>query len=466
MKRKRKIILIAILFSLLFFILDALIGATYYKDLGFFEVLLTATPYHDFYGRLIAFALVVIFAIIVSSYVDEKPGSDRQSSLEKKNFSSDPMLMVNVSNHIRTPLNAIQGFIELLNDPGINESSKKLYINHIKTSSKYLLELINNVTDITLLESNAMYVDKNEFMLNELMTDLHTRYSNIIREKDKRDLAILLKTNIKDDQLCVYGDKKRIKQVFENLLENSTTFTDEGVIEFGYYARDDGRIDFYVKDSGAGISAERLELVFSGDRKVIDNRMAPFDLASLRMSISKQLVKLMGGELKANSEINVGSEFRFELPVAIREMDNQEDIEEKSSEYEKEEEKTDKKQKWSDKTILIAEDVESNFIYLQEILKETGVNVIWAENGKIAYENAINNSRIDLVLMDILMPEMDGYEATIKIKKELPHMPIIAQTAYHLDENDYKDARLYFDKILIKPIWSHDLLAALSERFN
>jgi len=466
MKLKRKIFLLAILLSLLFFIIDALIGATYYKDLGFIEVLLTATPYHDFYSRLIAFALVVIFALIVNAYLDDKPKGSGQSNQEKKKFSSDPMLMVNVSNHIRTPLNAIQGFIELLNDPGINESSKKLYINHIKTSSKYLLELVNNVTDITLLESNSMYIDKGDFLLNELMADLHTRYSNIIREKDKRDLAILLKTNIKDDQLSVRGDKKRIKQVFENLLENATTFTDEGVIEFGYHAKQDGKIDFFVQDSGAGISPERLEIVFSSDRKVINNRMAPFDLASLRMTIAKQLVKLMGGELSATSEINVGSEFRFELPVAIQEMDEQEEMEEKASAYEKEEEVPEKKQKWSDKTILIAEDVESNFIYLQEILKDTGVKVIWAENGKIAYENAISNSEIDVILMDILMPEMDGYEATIKIKKEMPHMPVIAQTAYHLDENDYKDARLYFDKILIKPIWSHDLLAALSDRFN
>jgi len=464
MKLKQKIILLAILFSLAFFILDAIIGATYYKDLNFLQVLLTATPYHDFYSRLIAFALVVIFAIIVNSMIDRKPKKESEIS-HYSGYSADPMLMVNVSNHIRTPLNAIQGFIELLNDPGINDSSKKLYINHIKTSSRYLLELVNNVTDITLLESGSMYIDKDEFRLNELMTDLHTRYSNIIREKGKRDLAILLKTNIKDDQLTVNGDKKRIKQVLENLLENATAFTDEGVIEFGYHAKSENSIDFFVKDTGAGISPERLELVFSGSR-VIDDRMAPFDLASMRLNIARQLVRLMGGELKPATELNVGSEFRFELPVNIRNLDGEEGLGDKTSAYEKEADKEKEKPKWSGKTILIAEDVESNFIYLQEILKETGVNVIWAENGKIAYETVIGNSGIDLVLMDILMPEMDGYEATIKIKKELPHLPVIAQTAYHLDEHDYKDARLYFDKILIKPIWSHDLIAALNERFN
>jgi two-component system CheB/CheR fusion protein len=377
------------------------------------------------------------------------------------------MLMVNVSNHIRTPLNAIQGFIELLNDPGINESSKRLYISHIKTSSKYLLELVNNVTDITLLESKSLFIDQGECKLNELMSEIHTKYSNIIREKDKRDLAILLKTNIVDKEFTVKIDKKRLKQIIENLMENAITFTDVGTIEFGFNAHNDDRIEFFVKDNGSGISPERLEMVFLKSSSVIDNKMAPFDLASLRMSISKQLIRLMGGELQGKSEINVGSDFRFKLPIIIEKLIETEMLGEELKEVEEQKKETPtRKLQWADKTILIAEDVESNFIYLSEILKETGAKILWAENGKIAYDMAITSSELDIILMDILMPEMDGYEATVKIKKELPHMPIIAQTAYHLDENDYKDARLYFNKILIKPIWSYDLIAALKEFLN
>ena len=211
-------------------------------------------------------------------------------------------------------------------------------------------------------------------------------------------------------------------------------------------------------------------MVFTRTGSVIDNRMAPFDLASLRLNIAKNLITLMGGELKAESEINVGSEFKFQLTAKLDELAQEVDVAQEMETVEAREEPdpaaaSDSSLKWSDKTIMIAEDVESNFIYLQEILKETGANIIWAENGKIAYETAISTPEIDVILMDILMPEMDGYEATIKIKKELPHLPVIAQTAYHLDEKDYKDARLYFSKILIKPIWSHDLMAALQDEF-
>jgi len=210
-----------------------------------------------------------------------------------------------------------------------------------------------------------------------------------------------------------------------------------------------------------------LEVVLVKSKNIIDSKMAPFDLASLRIKIAKSLVHLMGGELIAKSELNVGSDFRFTLNLKY---DNakakQEEVIEKEFLNDEALKAQENKMKWDKNTILIAEDVESNFIYLQEILRDSGVQIIWAENGKIAYEKAISNSKIDLVLMDILMPEMDGYEATIKIKKELPHLPIIAQTAYHLDEDDYKDAKLHFNKILIKPIWSYDLMSTLEEFLN
>lgn len=466
MNLKLKILYLGIVLSVLFFLLDAIIGATYYKDLSFIEVLFTAPPYNELYTRIIAITLIAIYGILIYSFIRIKENKLYSEEVENK-MSTNPMLMVNISNHIRTPLNAIQGFIELLNDPEISESSKKLYINHIKNSSKYLLELINNVTDITLIETDSMFINDEECKLNELFSDVHTKYSNLIREKGKRDLAILLKTNIKGKDFTIQCDPKRLKQVINNLLENAITFTDEGIIDFGYNASSDNKIEFYVKDSGSGFSAERLEVVLVKSKNIIDSKMAPFDLASLRIKIAKSLVHLMGGELIAKSELNVGSDFRFTLNLKY---DNakakQEEVIEKEFVNDEALKAQENKMKWDKNTILIAEDVESNFIYLQEILRDSGVQIIWAENGKIAYEKAISNSKIDLVLMDILMPEMDGYEATIKIKKELPHLPIIAQTAYHLDEDDYKDAKLHFNKILIKPIWSYDLMSTLEEFLN
>lgn len=466
MKLQVRILTLGLVFSVLYFILDAAIGSTYYKELSFFQVLLSAPPYHELYSRLIAIALMVIFGILVNSFINSDQKSVKTDPKYNK-ISADPMLMVNLSNHIRTPLNAIQGFIELLNDTGLNESSKHLYLNHIRTSSKYLLELINNVTDITLIEGNALFLDDDSCKMNEMMAEIHAKYSSVLKDKDKSDVSILLKTNVRSKDFIVNCDSKRLKQVIENLLENATSFTEKGVIEFGYNASNDSGIEFFVKDSGSGFSKDRIDRIFSKTKSIIDNRMVPFDLASLRIKIAVKLVEIMGGNMKVDSVENERADFLFHLPLQFTPLSESglaKGSEDTLFVIEKEAQKD--KLIWANKTILIAEDVESNFIYLQEILKETGARILWANNGKIAYETAMSNSSIDIILMDILMPEMDGYEAAIKIREKLPDLPIIAQTAYHLDESDYKDARHYFDKVLIKPIWSHDLMAALGEKLN
>jgi len=252
-----------------------------------------------------------------------------------------------------------------------------------------------------------------------------------------------------------------LKQVLINLLDNALNFTDEGAIEFGYKVISKNSLEFYVKDTGAGFSLERQELIFKQFTKVLDDKMKPYDLASLRINISKHLVQLLGGNLKAESQLGQGSDFRFQLEFKITQIETGEKTE--MAEITETEQQSTDEYSWTGKHILIAEDVESNFIYLQEILRPTGANISWAANGKEAVDLCLKNRNFDVVLMDILMPVMDGYEAAKVISEELPELPIIAQTAYHLDEDDYKDAMNYINKYLIKPIWSHDLLNTLKE---
>lgn len=466
MEPRKRTFQVVVILSVLYYLLDAFIGTLANDGAGYMEMLITAVPYQELYSRLLAVAFIIIMGIIGNYYICTMKSKDKQQGGEKK-LSSDPMLMVNVSNHIRTPLNAIQGFIEMLDDRDINENSRELYINHIRTSSKFLLELINNVTDITLIESNALYLDTSECKLNEMMSQLYSHYRAQIGVKDKKDVRLQLKTNITDKDFTIDADPKRLRQVLENLLENAITFTEQGKIEFGYRAFENDSIEFFVKDQGKGFSEERMKRLLDKEEHVVDKRMAPFDLATLRVKISRKIIELMGGEFTAASQVDEGSDFRFTVPMKIHSLSNQGEVGSSVSEYSahKASEQSQDLQ-WSGKTVLIAEDVESNFIYLSEILKETGVNILWAENGKVAVDMALKNSNIDLILMDILMPEMDGYEATIEIKKQLPAVPIIAQTAYHLEEGDYRDAGKYFYKVLIKPIWSHDLMQSLEEIFN
>jgi len=381
------------------------------------------------------------------------PTKFEEESIKSKNKSlmaDDPELLTNLTHQIKSPLNAIIGFSELLKDPKLSKVSKELYINHINSSGRIMLELVNNVADIVKLETGQYSVLNEECKLNTLLESIHTKYQARINNKGKKDLGLILKTGIKDEKFTILTDKNKLTQILSNLLENSIGFTDEGVIEFGYTLPDDAFLEFYVKDSGAGFSLDRLEMILERFKKVVDSRMQPFDTASLRINLTKHFVKLLGGNLRAESQLGQGSSFFFTLPLSTVKVYTEEEVcvEEKFNVH-----------YWKDKRILIAEDVESNYIYLQEILNTTNVDLIWAKNGKEAVEICRENKEIDLVLMDILMPEMDGYEAARLIKKNRPNLPIIAQTAFSIDE---QDAKKIFDHFIIKPIWSNELLNILS----
>jgi CheY-like chemotaxis protein len=384
------------------------------------------------------------------------PKFDSKSRAHDLRLSDDPTLMVSVSNQIRKPLNALMGFADLLKDPKISETSKKLYLSHIRTSGKYLRELVNNITDITLIESGTLYINKEECQLNQLLSRIHLQLEKLLVEKNKKGLNIKLFTGVQDEDYTILTDEIRLYQLLVNLIENALSFTDERSIEFGYYHIDHNTLEFFVKDTGTGLSPERLELLFSKFNRVIDNQMRPFDIIALRISLVRHLVRLFGSELRAESQPGKGSDFRFKLRISSVTVEKKpvEVVDKKSEQTEV--------VKWENKKILIAEDVESNFVYLKEILKQTGVDILWAENGKEAVDLCQKHVDVDVVLMDILMPEMDGYDAALAIKKDFPDLPIIALTAFSIDDLEYKGASNYFSKFIIKPIWSIDLLNTLT----
>jgi signal transduction histidine kinase len=411
-------------------------------------------------GELISRLMGMVFILLPALFIRRLPEKEKEVGeipviTEKADLqhTREPDLLFSLSHQIKTPLSAILGFSELLKDPDLAAESRKIYIRYINASGKYLLELINNITDITKIETGQLYISRSGCRVNELLTDIHKYFGGYLNERGKNNVSLVLETGIKDEDYTLLTDQERLSQILHNLLENAVSFTDEGYIEFGYRATDALFIEFYVRDTGAGFSMERLETIMERFKSVADSAMRPFDTAALRINISKHLVNMLGGKLHAKSVLREGSTFTFTVPRNEVKVDREDTLKGREK----------KVHLWKDKQILIAEDVESNFIYLREILGPTKVQIQWAKNGREAVEMCSSNLNLHLVLMDILMPEMDGYEAARLVKQARPDLPVIAQTAYSLEEDDYKESLGYFDKYMIKPIWSHELLAILAQ---
>lgn len=456
MHLKTRSLVFSILLGVIFYTTDSLIDyLLFYKDLSFLEVFITSPPTHELFTRGLGVCIIIFMGIIIPA-LQHVPILYSKSRSYDQRLSDDLALMTNVTNQIRTPLNAMMGFADLLNDPTISETSKKRYLNQIQTSGKYLLELINSIRDIILIERGTLSIKKEACQLNQMLSRIHLQFEKLLNEEKNKDLNINLVTGVLDDNYTILTDEIRLSQLLSNLIENAISYTDEGTIEFGYNYMDQYTLNFFVKDPGTGLSPERLELLLSNFSSAIDIQMRPFDIVSERMYIARHLARLFGSELRAESKFGKGSDFRFRLKI------NSVTAEKKPVEVVVEKSQQARGTNWENRKILIAEDVETNFLYLKEVLKHSGVNILWAENGKEAVDLCKKHTDIDVILMDILMPEMDGYEATKAIKMDYPDLPIIAQTAYSVDEAKYLDASNYFSKIMIKPIWSIDLLNTLT----
>ncbi|MCK4920402.1 MAG: response regulator [Bacteroidales bacterium] len=470
MNSKNKVILYAILIAIILYILDATIYYLLFNEEDtFLQVFITAVPLIEVYNRLLMFVGLIIFGFIISGFISEldieieflKHKSGRESMPSKM----DTGFVFSLSHQIKTPLNAIIGFSELLKDPNLSSQSKDTYISHIHSSGNYLLLFINNLIDIAKIESNELEINKSDFDVLDVLNDLFRYYNEKKKEMGRQEVKLKLDSSLAPKSLRVNTDKERLKQVLTNLLENALKHTEEGVVELGYRLKGDGLLEFFVKDTGQGFSMDRLEIIFKRYKKLSDNHNQPFDGVALRLTISKSLVKLLGGNIWADSKLGKGSTFYFTLPFNV--IKSTKITKNENLEIEQETATLDKadpgKSDLSNHTILIAEDVESNFIYLRELLRPTKVKLVWAQNGEEAVNEVKINPNVDLVLMDILMPIMDGYEASRKIKELRSDLPIIAQTAYSLEGGRDKKDLTNFDNFLIKPIWLPKLLSTMSK---
>lgn len=358
----------------------------------------------------------------------------------------------NMSHEIRTPMNAILGFSNLLSHPELSEVEKQEFVNLIRINGKNLMTLVEDIIDISKIESGQLHIKNGPCHLHHLLMDVYESFFDDIQRRGLYNLKLYLKEGIVDENLMILTDGHRLKQIMVNLVGNAIKFTERGYVEFGYEVTDDNFLSFYVKDTGIGLPKGKEHEIFDRFSKFSNDKQRLYGGTGIGLSIAKHLVELLGGEIRVESKPMDGTTFTFTLPfhrIGVR-ISGIHEIDRNRKNY-----------NWEGKTFLVAEDEEDNFRYIEVALALSNASLIWARDGKEAVEIFRKVGNIDLVLMDIKMPFMDGYMATQEIKRLGSNVPIIAQTAYAMSEEREKSFAAGCDDYIAKPIGYDDLLRTI-----
>jgi PAS domain S-box-containing protein len=404
----------------------------------------------DFYWVKTVISPIVSNEGVITHFVSiEQDITERKKMLEElvttkeKAVESDRLktrFLNNMSHEIRTPMNGIIGFSDLLDEPDLSEERRKYYSKIIQNSSHQLLRIIDDILEISTLETKQEKTIESEFCLNDFLMEIFSIFN--LKSKE-RNIPLYLKKGLHDDQSFIISDKTKLNKILSNLIENALKFTNEGHVEFGYFIENEG-LKLYVKDTGIGISPKNHQKIFdrfSQEDKEIASKHGGLGLG---LSISKENAQLLGGDITLQSEKGLGSVFFITIPYKPAKANSKNKIE-------KADEHLDNKTV----TILIAEDEEVNYLFIEalfEAIFDRNYQLIHAVNGKEAVDLCIEDNRIDLVLMDIKMPEMNGHEATERIKSKFPNLPVIAQTAYSTESDKQLALKHGCDDFISKPI--------------
>lgn len=370
--------------------------------------------------------------------------------------------LATMSHELRTPLNAIIGFSDLI-DKSLPIADIINFNNTVNKSGKHLLNIVEDLFDITLIETGEMKIIKENVELESLLKEVHEIIKAEQNKTKKTNLDLNLKIPLVSENFSIYTDSSKLKQILLNLLKNALKFTHNGHVTYGFEIETNhskSMLKFFVEDTGIGIPLLKQEFVFDVFRQVEDSDTKNYGGTGIGLSISKKLAELLGGEIWLESEEGRGSVFYFTIPLVV----NVPVINEIKTELESE--RTEQMLKQSNqqkKTILIVEDVIESYEYLNIILERSGYKTLWAKNGEQSIKLCQENSTIDLVLMDINMPVMNGFLATKEIKKFKPKLPIIAQTAYAIVGDRQKSLDAGCDDYISKPIKQADLHAIIDK---
>jgi len=362
--------------------------------------------------------------------------------------------LANMSHEIRTPMNGILGFASLLKEPGLTGEDQQEYIRIIEKSGARMLNIINDIVDISKIESGLMEVDIKDSDINHQMEYIY----NFFRpEFDRKKIQFSLKNGLPSNEATIKTDREKIYAILTNLVKNANKYTNHGSIEFGYNKKG-SFLEFYVRDTGIGIPHDRQEAIFERfiQADIFDKHA--LQGAGLGLSITKAYVEMLGGNIWVESKEGVGSTFFFTLPYNAG-LQKQSiapahvHIEESTVKIE-------------NLKVLIAEDDETSVMFLTKSMKGLVKEIFLVKTGMEAVEFCSNHPDTDLVLMDIGMPEMNGYEATMRIRQFNKEVVIIAQTAFGLLGDREKALDAGCDDYISKPIEGDSLMKLIHKYFN
>ncbi|HEY4787983.1 MAG TPA: ATP-binding protein, partial [Bacteroidales bacterium] len=335
--------------------------------------------------------------------------------------------LANMSHEIRTPINGILGFANLMELREFPRDKEIEYLHIINNSGKLLLSLINDIIDIAKIEAGQINIEPSTVDLQNMLVDLLDFYQGEKIRRDKAHIEIR-ESHPANGQRYIETDPFRLRQIISNLINNSLKFTEKGIIEFGYTV-EDLNVLFYVKDTGIGIAEDEVKVIF--DRfKQAGCPSKKKEGTGLGLAISKGLVELLGGKIWVETSPDIGSNFYFTLPAKqndhIPQMDAYEFKMSRMREI-----------NWEGKTLLLVEDEDVNYIYINELLQSTGINLLRVVTAEEAIQICQSQAHIDIILMDMRLPGINGFDATRLIKRIRREVPIVAQTAYAM-ENEKK----------------------------
>lgn len=402
------------------------------------------TTIQTFKGWFCVIVTAILFYLLLKSHLV------KIRNAEQKAIDSDRLktaFLQNISHEIRTPMNSIVGFSELLKDRKISETEKSQYLAMIAKSSDQLLNIVNEVLDISLIETGNITINKKRVNLNNLLDDLYLSFKPSINN----DISFSVIKGLSDPLSFIITDIIKVRQILNNLINNAIKFTDKGYIKYGYSLVND-ELKFFIEDTGIGIDADFHDKIFERFRKVGHENLRLYNGVGLGLAISKGNIDLLKGKIWTESEQGKGSKFFFTIPYEP--VFEEETLNIKRTESNKSLNKL---------TILVAEDNEINYMYIKEIFRGTGAGLLHAVNGKEAVEICQNNDTINIVLIDIKMPVMNGYEAIKKIRKFRPDLPIIAQTAFALSNEMVKAFNAGCNDYISKPFKKEQLLALVTK---
>ncbi len=354
--------------------------------------------------------------------------------------------LANISHEIRTPMNGILGFSTLLKEPLLSGEEKEQYIELIHESGKRMLSIINNLIDISRIETGELSLYPGTTSINEVIENVYVSFNELAKEKG---VSFSYEVGLSAKDSVVVTDKARLSQVLSHLVDNALKYTSEGAVSFGY-KKSNEMLEFYVRDTGIGIPDDQQVKIFERFRQVSLDATREYEGAGLGLSLSKKFVEMLGGSMRVDSTPEKGSAFYFSLPYNGFL---------KSSNRLKKNTEEDLNAFPSGFTILVVDDDSISRLLLKGVLSGQQVKVILAENGKEAVEKVETEPDIHVVLMDMKMPVMNGYEATSRIKEIRPDLPVIAQTAFADPSEKETAKKAGCDVVLAKPINSEELLA-------